>query len=51
MCARLMLRGELAVVTATWRYAFDGRDDAPQASFSQQCCFRIVYAAVGGAMV
>lgn len=30
MCARLMLRGELAVVTATWRYAFDGRDDAPQ---------------------
>lgn len=30
MSVRLMLCGEVAVVTSTWRYAYEGRQDAPQ---------------------
>lgn len=29
MCVRLMLPGELAAVASTWRYAYEGRSDAP----------------------
>lgn len=29
MCVRLMLPGEVAAVTATWRQAYEGRQDAP----------------------
>ena len=30
MCVRLMLRGEVAALSSSWRYAYEGRQDAPQ---------------------
>ncbi|PSC68182.1 Peptidyl-prolyl cis-trans isomerase PASTICCINO1 [Micractinium conductrix] len=30
MCVRLMLTGEVAALTASWRYCYEGRDDAPE---------------------
>ena len=29
MCVRLMLKGEVAALTSTWRHAYEGRADAP----------------------
>lgn len=37
MCVRLMLRGEVAALTAAWSHAYDGRDDAPQAGLQAGC--------------
>lgn len=30
MCVRLMLRGEVAGLTSSWRFAYEGREDAPE---------------------
>ena len=30
MCVRLMLRGEVAGLTSSWHYAYEGREDAPE---------------------
>ncbi len=30
MCVRLMLPGEVAALTSTWRFAYEGRQDAPE---------------------
>lgn len=30
MCVRLMLAGEVAAITSTWAFAYEGRQDAPQ---------------------
>ncbi|KAL4447985.1 hypothetical protein ABPG75_005204 [Micractinium tetrahymenae] len=30
MCVRLMLRGEVSALTSTWRFAYEGRQDAPK---------------------
>lgn len=37
MCVRLMLRGEVASVASTWRFAFEGREDAPQVCTQGLC--------------